>query len=242
MSRFTILVTKKISPAASAALAGDNISLLSQEFIRIRSSVTENNKAELQRQVITDDQTAIIFTSKYAVSFAAELLPASFAGINIFCLKGITSQYVTRYFGAGHIAGVAANAAELAHRILENKSFNKALFFCGDKRREDLPAILQQQAINTQEIHVYQTLLTPVIIDSLPDVIVFFSPSAVESFFSLNKLNPTAVCFAIGATTAAALASYTSARIIISPEVNEEKMMETVSAYIRESTITKDQH
>ncbi|MEP7258069.1 MAG: uroporphyrinogen-III synthase [Flavitalea sp.] len=242
MSSFTILIAKKISPAASAMLSADNIILLSQEFISIRSSVTENNKPELQQQVIIDDQAAILFTSKYAVSFGAELLPAHFAGMNIFCLQGVTSEYVRRYLGEGRIAGVASNAAELAHRVLENKNFNKAVFFCGDKRREDLPSILQEQGIPVKEIHVYQTILTPVAIGSRPDALVFFSPSAVESFFTLNTLSATAVCFAIGDTTAAALASYTNARIIVSSGVSEEKMMETVSAYIRETAITKDQH
>jgi uroporphyrinogen-III synthase len=44
--------------------------------------------------------------------------------------------------------------------------------------------------------------------------ILFFSPSAVHSFFKKNKANPDTVFFAIGETTANAISVYTNNKII----------------------------
>src|SRR5450432_2382176 len=81
-----------------------------------------------------------------------------------------------------------------------------------------LPDILKKNGVRLTELIVYDTRLTPVQIKESPDAILFFSPTAVQSFFSINTLAPDTRVFAMGKTTAAALTTFTSNEIIISPE------------------------
>ena len=75
------------------------------------------------------------------------------------------------------------------------------------------------------EIIVYETVETPVTAIENIDGILFFSPSAVNSFFSVNQLNANTVCFAIGNTTAEAIAGFTGNKIITSEYTSQEMML-----------------
>ncbi|MBL7737052.1 MAG: uroporphyrinogen-III synthase [Chitinophagaceae bacterium] len=161
-----------------------------------------------------------------------EKMPAAaFSNWRIFCLDGITRNLAASCFGADRIIGSAKYASALAQCIIDNGQFKKALFFCGDKRRETIPGLLTAQGIAVEEIVVYHTQLTPVNIQEPFDGIAFFSPSAVESFFSLNSLPEKAVCFAIGKTTAASIGDFTANPIIISGDTAEQKMIATIKNY-----------
>lgn len=54
---------------------------------------------------------------------------------------------------------------------------------------------------------MYRTVLTPQKVERSYDGIAFFSPSAVESFFSVNTIGLRVPLFAIGRTTEASLRS-----------------------------------
>jgi uroporphyrinogen-III synthase len=56
-------------------------------------------------------------------------------------------------------------------------------------RKETLPQALKEGGIKFNEIEVYQTALAPLkyLIENF-DAIMFFSPSAVESYLSNNKI------------------------------------------------------
>ena len=62
------------------------------------------------------------------------------------------------------------------------------------------------------------------------DGILFFSPSAVNSFFSLNKINEQTQIFAIGKTTADAIHKHTKREITIAEIPSEENMVDQVIA------------
>ena len=66
------------------------------------------------------------------------------------------------------------------------------------------------------EIEVYQTKLAPFKISDQEnfDGIMFFSPSAVESYFSNNKIKKE-ICFCVGNTTAAALEELKIKNIVV---------------------------
>jgi uroporphyrinogen-III synthase len=48
--------------------------------------------------------------------------------------------------------------------------------------------------------------------------VIFFSPSAVESFFSMNTVTASLPLFAIGQTTAAAIREHTNNPVVIAAE------------------------
>ena len=155
----------------------------------------------------------------------------------IYCIGITTNKLVKKKFGENSVIGTATNAAELAGLIVEERNSNKLSFFCGDQRREELPNILRNNGIRVNEVIVYQTKPVLNIIEKVYDGILFFSPSAANSFFSTNKLPSPTLVFAIGTTTAKELKQLTNNEIIISDEPGKEnlvnKMIQFFSSKIR---------
>ncbi|GAC1708945.1 MAG: hypothetical protein NVS9B7_26700 [Flavisolibacter sp.] len=109
----------------------------------------------------------------------------------------------------------ADNALMLAQKII-NHGIKELVFFCGNKRREELPLILKNNGIKLHEVIVYETLETPILVTEPFEAILFFSPSAVNSFFFLNRISINTLCFAIGQTTANAITVHAKNKIITS--------------------------
>ena len=63
------------------------------------------------------------------------------------------------------------------------------------------------------------------------DGILFFSPSAVNSFFQLNKIDKQTQVFTIGKTTAESLQQDFNKKIIVADLPLEETMIDKVIAY-----------
>lgn len=53
------------------------------------------------------------------------------------------------------------SAEKLANYLKDNLESKSVTFFCGNKRRDELPEILTEQGIEVTEIESYQTQLTP---------------------------------------------------------------------------------
>lgn len=143
----------------------------------------------------------------------------------IYCIGITTNKLVKKYFGENSVIGTATNATELAGLIVEERNSNKLDFFCGDQRRDELPNILRNNGIRVNEVIVYQT--KPVLhhIEKAYNGILFFSPSAADSFFSVNKIPANTLLFAIGTTTAKELKQFSNNEIIISEEPGKEKLV-----------------
>jgi uroporphyrinogen-III synthase len=153
-----------------------------------------------------------VFTSVNAVEAVKRWLDAPPAW-RIFCIGSATRRSVGEYFGKGAIAGTAGSAETLAATISRWDIASTAagdlgreiFFFCGDHRREELPFRLHRDGFHVNEWIVYRTILTPQKTERVYDGIVFFSPTGVESFFSVNTVDKKTRLFAIGETTAAAI-------------------------------------
>jgi uroporphyrinogen-III synthase len=150
----------------------------------------------------------------------------------IFSIGEATRRAVSERFGEHTIAGMANSAKELAETIIRSQPGLEApmelWFFCGDRRREELPDRLKAAGWQVHEVIVYQTILTPHRIDKTYDAIVFFSPSAVESFFSMNTIQPHIPLFAIGRTTAAALQQRCSNPVTVSEHPDEKILIRNI--------------
>lgn len=108
----------------------------------------------------------------------------------------------------------AKNASQLADIILKEK-VKEIVFFCGDKRRDELPDKLRANGVKVKEVIIYHTIETPHKIDGNYDGVVFFSPSAVKSFFKDNKPGNDVIMYTMGDTTAAEIKKYCTNRIEI---------------------------
>lgn len=212
--KIRILSTRELrQPIVDRLAACDNITYTWSDFIRI---------VPVRSATVTipgDGITAAVFTSANAVTSSAALFPDLVQNpVDIFCLSGATQQSVISTFRKASINYTADNASDLAQQIVANGVYTRVLFFCGEQRRDELPGILASAGIDVQEVVVYRTELTPQKLDITADGILFFSSSAVESFFSINNIPDTAVCFAIGNTTAAAIREKNSKNIIVTAE------------------------
>jgi uroporphyrinogen-III synthase len=166
--------------------------------------------------------SVVVFTSVNAV----EAVRGS--GWKIFCTSGATRRKVAERFGEPAIAGTADSAAELAATIVGEGWVKAVWFFCGEQRRNELPARLKQAGIELHEVVVYRTKLTPRKIGRDYDGIAFFSPSAVESFFSVNKIPVHTRLFAIGGTTAETIRRYCDNPVTTSGQPDAELLINQI--------------
>jgi len=176
--------------------------------------------------------SAVVFTSMNAVEAVANELDGHQPDWRIYSMGNTTRQLVKKYFGEEAIAGTAESAAELAELIVEEDNSDDIFFFCGEQRRDELPDILRSNDIDVNEIVVYQTIQVKHKIEKTYHGILFFSPSAVQSFFSNNKISDKTILFAIGNTTATEIKKYTNNKIITGDEPSKENLvMEMIRYY-----------
>jgi uroporphyrinogen-III synthase len=221
MKRLRLVITKKIDESLRKDAEERGIEVIEKEFIRIELLPVDEVR-ELAMQNIT-----AIFTSKNAVkALRASIADGTTIKWKIFCLAGATQAIVNKSFPLSAIAATAWNAAELAEKIISLNVQEELVFFCGDKRRNDLPDALKTGSIRLREIVSYTTLLTPVKIEEPIDAVGFFSPTAVESFFSVNKVNDDTLCFSVGSTTSRTLEKYAVKKILTLPEASEKSLVE----------------
>ena len=82
-----------------------------------------------------------------------------------------------------------------------------------------------------EEVIIYETLETPFTIKSSYSAILFFSPSAVHSFFSANSVEESTILFAIGNTTAATIKQFSNNTIITSDFPAQDQLMDKAIDY-----------
>lgn len=213
-----------LEEAANAGIAIDELSFIETESIL---SVEVQQEIELAATEIA----VVVFTSMNAVEAVTTFLDGHQPQWSVYSIGTATGRLVKAYFGEERMAGTASDAASLAALIAEDRFTDDVIFFCGDQRRDELPAILRSNDIDVQEIIVYQTIETAHKIDKEYFGILFFSPSAVRSFFSKNKVADKTILFAIGNTTAAELRKYSTNKIIISDEPGKENLVAKMMEY-----------
>ncbi len=188
---------------------------------------------EVQQEIewASVEEATVVFTSMNAVDAVISMLDGFVPEWDIYCMGYKTKQLVANYFGEEAVADVADNASELADKIIENEEPEEVIFFCGNQRRDELPVKLRQHQVSVNEIVVYETIAIEHTIDKIYDGILFFSPSAVESFFSKNKLPEHTVLFAIGNTTAKTIHRFCNNRIMISEQPGKDELIEQAIEY-----------
>jgi uroporphyrinogen-III synthase len=239
MAKYKVLSTKTLEPSLFEQAKQSNIEIIEQEFISVRPIWTpETLNAILE--LIKGGKNYIALTSVNAV----DVLSDYFAVCNgysvdwkIFCLSGKTKQAVQNAkFLEKNIIGEAKDASGLAKKIVES-GVVEIIFFCGNKRRDELPMILKDANIKVQEVVLYETLETPVVVDNKFNAILFFSPSAVNSFFQKNLLNDQTVLFAIGDTTANEIKNFSKNKLIVSGYPDRENLLKEMITYFQDNPI-----
>ena len=210
-----ILSTKILLSHQKQVLLDAGFSVTEANFIK-----TENSDFDLKE--INEN---LIFTSQNAAQ--SVLLHPKCEELktkNVFCV-GIKTKALLEEngFNVDVYVDYASDLAEIITLIYSKDSFT---FFSGNLRKETLPQALKVAKVNFNEIQVYETTLTPQKIKTPVAGILFFSPSAVESYLKENKIK-NEICFCIGETTVSSLEKITR-NIIVADQPSVENVIEDV--------------
>jgi uroporphyrinogen-III synthase len=227
-----ILITGDISGFLLKEVIAGGIDVDVIPFIQTKTTIAK--KARQQIKELSTLPTIVIFTSSNAVEAINACLLNKKPNWKIYVVGNSTASLVKKFFQEGSLTAIADNAVALAEKIISDKnSINEVYFFCGDKRRDELPALLAKNNIVVNEIKVYTTTILHHKIEKDYDGILFFSPSAVEGFFSGNVINKKTVLFAIGDTTAGEIKKFSNNEILISDKPEKKALVEKMISFLK---------
>ncbi|MEZ7506184.1 uroporphyrinogen-III synthase [Flavobacterium sp. Arc2] len=221
MSQTSILSTKTLSEEQRQVFLDANFDLLEQDFIEIKNNLFELNK--INNNLIFSSQNAVLSLMEQTGWEVLKTKP-------VFCVGIKTKELLeANGFTVDVYLDYASELAEIITLIYNKESYT---FLSGNLRKETLPEALKSAGITFNEIEVYETKLAPFKISDQEnfDGILFFSPSAVESYLTNNKIK-NEVCFCVGNTTAKSLELNKVKNIVIAEIPTIEDVIIEVIAY-----------
>jgi uroporphyrinogen-III synthase len=234
-NKINILSTRPLDQTLINKAAEKNIFIDCISFIE--TEIINNDLLKENINILSKIKSTVVFTSMNAVDSVVFYLNNNKPDWKIFCMGYATQELIIKHFGENTIAGKADSASALADSIIAEKNISDVIFFCGDQRREELPEKLLDQNINVKEIEVYKTNTLSHQIKTDYDAIIFYSPSAVESFFSGNKIKDQTILFAIGNTTANEIKKYADNKIMIAQQPSKKLLAEQAINYFEKNSI-----
>ncbi len=234
MAKYKILSTKKLEASQVELANKKDIEVIEKEFIFIRPRINEEIKKEVL-DLCRNPSLDVVITSANVLPILDELIPQDQKPLSwrIFCLSAKTKSAVLQSgFAEWQITAEANDGVSLAEQIILAGA-KEVSFFCSSRRRDELPTLLSNSGVTVNEVVLYDTIETPAKMDEVYDAVLFFSPSGVDSFFSMNQLKEETVCFAIGKTTADQIASHTSNRVITSKSPRQESIISAMLFYFQ---------
>lgn len=190
--KINIFSTKNLSIGQKSTLNPD-IGVEMSDFITIRHN-------RIKPAVIKQPLDHVVFTSQNGVEAVLDnFMGSELQFKNIYCVGRRTKRLIERKIGK--VTHVENSAHQLGNYLSEHLKNGEITFFCGDKRRDELPQILEKNGIGLNEVIAYQTLLSPNRMSKAYDGLLFFSPSGIESYLSENQPK-NEIAFCIGSTTA----------------------------------------
>jgi uroporphyrinogen-III synthase len=210
-----VLSTKKLPLTAREHLLHANIAVVHYDAIQI-------NPLDF---IAPKNIGNIIVASKNA---AREILDKNISFQNCFCVGEKTSALLKKH--GKNIIKTMPNALALGHYIVSKHPSDSFTFFCGKRRRDELPDILAKHNISLVEVPVYDTLLNFKKVPGSFDGILFFSPSAIESYVQQNSLKGQLV-FCIGNTTAATAKQHTNTIIIANRPTIDNTIVQVINYF-----------
>jgi len=219
--QINILSTKELLPNQKQELLDANFTVIEQDFIETNIKNFELSKVNKN----------LIFTSQNAVQSILQHPKCNeLKSKDVFSIGMKTKDLLTENgFNVVAYTGYAADLAEIISLIYSEETFT---FFSGNLRRDVLPNTLKENGITFNEIEVYETKITSKKITKKLDGILFFSPSAVESYFKMNDIKDE-TCFCIGETTAEALENKKVKTIVIADKPSVENVIVEVLEYYK---------
>lgn len=215
-----LLSTKLLAASFKDRLIQNGFSLVEYPFITLKP--VSPNFSQIESQLVFSSQNAV------HLAFSNAALKSKLEGKQFFCVGEKTQALLV---GLGQkVIKMCENSALLADFIVKNHKNDRFTFICGRLRRPEIEIALKHHQMALECIEIYETLLTPKTFENEFDGILFFSPSAVESYFKQNSWNPSTHGFCIGSTTASTLQKYTS-HYSIAKAPNESQLLLSIHQY-----------
>ena len=233
-NKITILSTKLLNDEVVRHASAKNVVVDWLPFIRTEPISSIEVQQEIEQALMLS--TSVVFTSVNAVEAVAAQLEDQKPDWQIFCIGHATCESVENCFGKEFISGTADSAKDLADLIIRS-NIEEVIFFCGDQRRDELPESLRENEIEVDEIVVYETLALHQKVDKDYNGILFFSPSAVLSFFQSNRLNDQTILFAVGNTTADEIRKQSKNKVVVSDKPDQRILLKKVINYFEANPI-----
>lgn len=215
-----LLATKILDFPFKQRLLMKDFSLVEYPFIRIKP-LRYNPKKPTDAILVSSQNAARLFFDYHPIG---TLSPKT----QFFCVGSQTTKLIESR--QGKVTVTALNAQELALRIIKEYSHLTFCFACGRKRLPTLETELAKANIALSLHELYDTHIVSHQLNTDFDGVLFYSPSAVEGFLTLNRLKNTH-SFCIGPTTAAALEPHTSFYSVAKKPNNNSLFLEIMNHY-----------
>lgn len=225
-----ILITRKLSKTEMKIFPIPIFEIVSIPFIETAYHISDKQRVlELLKQpihtIITSQNGVVSLLKNFGKEIVAQ------ATWKIYCIGFATQEKIKTYFTKSTIVDTGKDINTLSDKMI--LSDNDKFYFLGSSIRQQYWIDkLKQNHKQVQEYWVYDTLLKSKKIDCNDyQAIVFFSPSAVDSFFLLNFIPQHIIFFAIGNTTAKAIQKYGKSDVIISSKPTLENLFIDIQKY-----------
>ncbi len=189
------------------------------------------DEALFQRiKTLATEKHTVVFTSMNAVDAVAAQIDVV-PDWKIYSIGNTTRKLIEEAWGSDKIVATADYGKHLGERLVDD-GVRDVVFFCGNIRRDELPNKIRSEGGTIEEMVVYQTEETPSVLTKEYDGILFFSPSAVNAFFTTNKAAKKTVLFAIGKTTEEAIRQQKGHNIVVAHKVDKADMAREAIDYL----------
>ncbi len=189
----TILSTKKLKPSQREHLLNAQLAIVDYDFIKTEKIAFSLSARHIDKAIFTSQKgVEVVLDSDVKIKKA-------------YCVGNRTAKLLEE--NGVDVAYAATNARELGNYIISKERKCLFYYFCAKDRLDTLPDALTLEKVQWEEVPVYKTIQTPKVYKQDFRGVLFFSPSGVESYYSVNKAPEHSFC--IGETTAKALKRYT---------------------------------
>jgi uroporphyrinogen-III synthase len=197
-----------------------------------------------QQRVDILEHSAVIFTSRNAVDhyfrLAKEMRLAIPETMKYFCMSEAIAYYLQKYiqFRKRKIFFGNGTFNELMDAMKKHKA-EKFLLPCSDILKQSIPDTLDKEKITYTKAMMYRTVCSDLsdLADVKYDMLVFFSPSDIESLFKnfpKFKQNTTKIAV-FGLTTAKAVEDAKLRIDVMAPSPKAPSMSMAIELYINEN-------
>ncbi|MFM1877144.1 MAG: hypothetical protein RLZZ241_10 [Bacteroidota bacterium] len=215
-----LLSTKELTNEQLALLPLDQIKLTQYNALEIR---------QMPGPETWSSDALHVFTSGNAVRACFPDQAIWFEGLDCCCVGPKTAALIR---SRGHrVLCEATSAQALAELLIQKYSKRYIILYVGNRTLGVIPERLRAAGISFEELQSYQSSLIKIEFKIQFDIVLFFSPSGVKSFFTANPdQNPLAIC--LGHTTENEAKKHTK-KYKTAPNTTVEAVLQTASALIR---------